>query len=85
MPLTAIRPAPIISDTSISVLQIRLDNRNAQISPVYSNGANTIAVARWKLANNRNCPIPPISPAPIMLNQAGVGVGVYVQGSATVM
>jgi hypothetical protein len=54
VPLTAIKPAPIINDTSISVPQIRLDSRNAQINPVYSNGASTVAVARWKLANNRN-------------------------------
>jgi len=46
VPLTAISPAPTISDTSISVPQIRLDSRNAQINPVYSNGASKVAVAR---------------------------------------
>ncbi|MNL27301.1 hypothetical protein D3C87_1488840 [compost metagenome] len=85
MPLTAISPAPIISDTSINVPQIRLDSRNAQISPVYSNGASTVAVARWKLANNRNWPMPPNSPAPSMPSHAGVGAGVWVQGNASAM
>jgi hypothetical protein len=76
VPLTAISPAPIISDVSISVPQTRLDRANAQISPVYSNGASKVAVARRKLANNRNWPMPPTSPAPSMPSQAGVGEGV---------
>jgi hypothetical protein len=54
VPLTAISTAPMISDRSIDVPQIRLDNRKAQINPVYSNGASKVAVARRKLANNRN-------------------------------
>lgn len=54
VPLTAINTAPMISDTSIDVPQIRLESKNAQINPVYSNGANKVAVARRKLANNRN-------------------------------
>jgi hypothetical protein len=54
VPLTAINTAPMISDTSIDVPQIRLESKNAQINPVYSNGASKVAVARRKLANNRN-------------------------------
>jgi len=85
VPLTAISAAPKISDTSIKVPQIRLDNRKAQINPVYSNGASSVAVARRKLANSRNWPIPPTSPAPSMPSHAGVGDGVWVQGSVTAM
>jgi hypothetical protein len=76
VPLTAISPAPIISDTSIRVPQIRLDSRNAQINPVYSNGASKVAVARRKLANSRNWPIPPTKPAASIPSQSGIGAGV---------
>jgi hypothetical protein len=76
VPLTAISTAPMISEVSIEAPQIRLDKRKAQIKPVYSNGASKVAVARRKLANNRNCPIPPTSPAASMPSHAGVGAGV---------
>jgi len=83
VPLMAINTAPMISEPSISVPHTRLERMNAQISPVYSNGASNVAVARRKLANSRNCPIPPTKPAANMPSQAGAGAGVWVHGKVT--